>query len=114
MMIRDNEVLKQMRKDPDKTKREHYYKVKDLTFRQSYSNSTDYYNPYSVYIYDSKQQYIASGSGPSIEDSYNNLIQGLIRYMLEYRDTSLKQSDTLSKISGLIGCCNSDEQDNRF
>lgn len=107
MRITDENTLREMRKDSDKSKRKNSYKVNVLkfngerveyTFQQFYDHSCDVYNPFIVYVYDENGSNIASGSGSSIEDSYNNMIISLI----QYRDQSREERDNSNKKLGKI------------
>lgn len=111
MRIHDDNALREMKKNEDKSKRENNYKVKmlwmngtkeELTFRQYYDHSCDVYNPFHINVYDSKGNYITSGCGPTIEDSYNNLITSLIQYKSKAEKERNKANEMLSKIVSVV------------
>lgn len=111
MRINDENTLREMRKDSDKSKRRNSYKVKVLkfngerveyTFQQFYDHSYDVYNPFKIWVYDEKGSNIASGSGPTIEDSYNNMIIDLIEYRDLAREERNESNNKLGKIIGIV------------
>lgn len=112
MRINDENILREMRKNEDKNKRKNSYKVEmrlhngnkeKLTFLQYYDHSCDIYNPFHINVYNNKGDYIHSGSGATIEDSYNNLITSLILYMNKAKEENHISNDKLTKILGI--CC---------
>jgi hypothetical protein len=122
MRINEVELLKELRKNTDKSKRVNSYKVKylkfsgeyeELIFNQGYDAGTDCYNPFFVRVYSSDKNYLISGSADSIENSYNSLITSLI----QYKDKAEKERDEanvkLAKILGVFDI-DADELDERF
>lgn len=107
MRSNDEAWLKEIRKNSEKNKRVNSYKIKyndeELTFNQGYDHSTDIYNPFFIRVYNSKGSYIMSGSGPTIEDSYNSLITSLIEYMTKSQNERDEANSKISKILGVIG-----------
>lgn len=100
-MIIDDKTLIEMRSNPDKSKREYYYKVGDYTFRQYYSTSTDYYNPFSFNIY-YKNDFVGGASGKTAIDSINQALISALKYQYQYREERNQLQDKLEKIYDLI------------
>lgn len=120
MRINDESILKEMRKSLDKKERINSYKVKymlhngtyeELTFNQGYDASNDVYNSFFIRVYNSNNSYIVSGSGPTIEDSYNNLISSLILYLTNARQERDDSNKKLNLIYGIINPENEEDND---
>ena len=124
MRINDENILKEMRKNTDKSKRVNSYKVKymkfngqyeELTFNQGYDASTDCYNPFFICVYNSNNSSIISSSGSTIENAYNSLITSLIQYEGEAIRQREKYNAKLAKINGILNPDSDDDDfDNRF
>lgn len=112
MRINDENLLREMRKDTDKSKRVNSYKVKymkfngeyeELTFKQGYDASIDVHNPFFVRVYGSGNEgCIASGSGYGIENAYNTLITQLILYKTRAENERNSANLKLAQIHGII------------
>jgi hypothetical protein len=111
MRINDNALLKEMKKNPDKSQRYNNYKVsylkmngtkEELSFKQYYDHSTDIYNPYHVNVYDSKGNNVMGGCGPTIEDSYNSLVTQLIQYMQKAESDRNTANQKLNQILAVV------------
>jgi hypothetical protein len=120
MRINDENILKELRKNKEKNKRINSYKVRymkhngvyeELLFNQGYDHSCDVYNPFFVRVYDSKGNYIHSGCGSTIENSYNGLISSLILYLEDARNKLNYQTVKLSEIQKIINPNYGDEDE---
>ena len=120
MRINDENVLKELRKNTEKSKRINSYKVnymkhngeyEQLTFNQGYDHSTDIYNPFFVRVYDSNGSCVHSGAGSTIENSYNSLITSLILYLTK---TTMDLNSANSKMSQIVGIIRPNIDDDDF
>lgn len=122
MRINEENILKEMRKSQEKSKRINSYKVsfmqfngknEDLTFNQGYDASTDVFNPFFVRVYKDKN-YIMSGTGDNIEKSYNSLITQLIQYKEKAEIERNTAIDKLSQVYKIINPINDNEDLNDY
>jgi hypothetical protein len=110
-MITDDKTLIEMRSNTDKTKREHYYKVGEYTFKQYYSTSSDCYNPFNINIY-YKNDYVGGASGVSTIDSINKALISALKYQHQYRDERNKLENKIGQVLAII--MPEDEHDDRL
>ena len=98
MRINDENLLREMRKNPDKRKRVNSYEHRGLLYNQGYDHSTDVYNPFFVHVY-KDNSYLMGGSGATIEEAYHNLIHQSLLYMQQYRD---ERNDYANKVGQVL------------
>lgn len=83
MRINDENILRDMRKNKEKSQRENCYEHRGLKYRQFYDASTDAYRPYKIYVYQNGT-YVGGGCGTNIEESYNDAIASTLLFQLQY------------------------------
>lgn len=123
MRINDETLLKELRKNKDKSKRANNYKIKaiitevgkksELTISQGYNASNDIYNPFFVRVYDENGSQVHSGVGATIEQSYNSLLASLIFYKNKAEKARNEANTKLFKIYNIIAP-EEDDYDDRF
>ena len=111
MKTTDQEYLKELAKNPKKSKRRHSYEVGDFCFQQFYSTSTDVFNPYCVYVYDKEGENVGAGSSPTIEESYHSLILSNIKFKTQYLNERNNLSKSLEKIRSIT---NENDEDSEY
>ncbi len=99
--IYNEQELKDLRNNIDKSKRANYYELKGFTYKQFYDHSTDVYNPFKVYVY-KDNGYVMGGVGPTIEAAYHNLILSSIEYMEKYKQERNELINKVAKVNSIL------------
>jgi len=120
MFIVDDYVLIEMKKNPDKTKRVHKFKVSYLTrtkgtveytFEQSFSPSRDAYHPFFLIVYDNIGVQVASGVAKSAAESITKTVLSI----LEYRDTyRTERNELLNKVGRVLQILNPNQEEDTY